>query len=138
MPPNFVSEPTISVNNTLEDFANGAVTNFSLEVGLIVIRALVNTVTLMISTEIGIHAPFAGYRVLSSAHGNLKDGVKAEVNSPMARGCVNFYLECKELWVQLDLLGPLFPITNGALKVIDLDSVNSSLQEVRVKRELEG
>ncbi|CAE6526821.1 unnamed protein product [Rhizoctonia solani] len=128
---------TVPANNTLEDFANGIITSFSLDVGLLVIRALVNTVTLMISGEIGIHAPFCGYRILTPVHGNLNDGVRAQFSSPMARGSVIFYLNETELWVELDLLGPLFPKVNGELKVINLGTIYPALPAPGARQELE-
>ncbi|CAE6442301.1 unnamed protein product [Rhizoctonia solani] len=109
-------------DNTLEDFATGANTSISLDLGLLAIKALVNTVTLVISAEVGMKAPLVGHRVLAFVRGNLRDGPKSEVDGSLAKGSVTFYLDGEELWVLMNLRfsSPFFPAVNEAFKVAKL------------------
>ncbi|KAG8728394.1 hypothetical protein FRC11_011161 [Ceratobasidium sp. 423] len=133
-----VSNPTMPMNNTLEDFAKGVNTGVSLELGQLAIRALVNTATLIISAEVGISAPFSGYRVLATLHGNLRDGVKAEVGGTLAKGSVSFYMDGEAVWaiIKLKFSGPLFPTIDGAFKIISLDVADSPLANPGIKKAL--
>ncbi|KAF8717477.1 hypothetical protein RHS02_09525, partial [Rhizoctonia solani] len=126
-------------NSALEDFAAGVNTSISLDLGLLAIKAIVNTVTLVISAEVGMNAPLVGYTVLTFVRGNLIDGARAEVDGTMAKGSVTFYLDGDELWVliRLRFSSPLFPPVNEALKIVKLGAIYPPSSDIGSGRALE-
>ncbi|KAJ1300714.1 hypothetical protein OPQ81_002358 [Rhizoctonia solani] len=101
-------------------FGKGTDLDFSWGFGPIVIKAHVDILKLYISAGVYINY-FLGTKELVSLSGSLKEGVKGEIDALLAKGSVTFFLKNNlELWVKLEVSGPLCPQINKEFKLIKL------------------
>ncbi|KAJ1300760.1 hypothetical protein OPQ81_002404 [Rhizoctonia solani] len=91
----------------------------------IVVKASVDTVRLTIKASVSINLPIVGTKELVTVDGNLKDGVKGEIDALFAKGSVTFFLKNGlELWVKLEVSGPLCPKIDKEFKIFKLCESN--------------
>ncbi|KAJ1300759.1 hypothetical protein OPQ81_002403 [Rhizoctonia solani] len=106
-------------------FGKGAENGFTWGFGPIVVKASVDTVRLTIKASVSINLPIVGTKELVTVDGNLKDGVKGEIDALFAKGSVTFFLKNGlELWVKLEVSGPLCPKIDKEFKIFKLCESN--------------